>query len=221
MAPGQMLAVNSANECPYCTGLHVELGRMAGLGDAAEINTITKSADEIERDAEEEAFVRFGRLFGQNDGRGPCVEKSYKDIAEKFGGASARAARGLGFFLYWGSMSGNTLNAFYFGTLCCKRKKGTNPLFEILFALWYCLLFVIIQVVSKILSCFPVVPKCISMMLGVVLALVASIWILPFGILGLLTGLLGLRCCKVWPTIPAPSAPSRLAVQPAAVAPEP
>ena len=54
MAPGQMLAVNSANECPYCTGLHVELGRMAGLGDAAEINTITKSADEIERDAEEE-----------------------------------------------------------------------------------------------------------------------------------------------------------------------
>ena len=61
MAPGQMLAVNSANECPYCTGLHVELGRMAGLGDAAEINTITKSADEIERDAEEERDPKMHR----------------------------------------------------------------------------------------------------------------------------------------------------------------
>ena len=117
---------SARTQCPYCTGLHVQLGRMAGLDDAAALNTTKEDPDQLERDASEEAFVRYGRHFGQNEGRGPCVEKAYMDIADKFGRSKARAAQGLGFFLLWGSMAGNTLNAFKNGTLLCNRKPGTN-----------------------------------------------------------------------------------------------
>ena len=42
-----MLAVNSVNECAFCTSLHGELGRMAGLGDTVwkKINEAKSGAD--------------------------------------------------------------------------------------------------------------------------------------------------------------------------------
>ena len=38
-----MLAVNSVNACPYCTSLHGELGRMAGLEDKGSAINSAKS----------------------------------------------------------------------------------------------------------------------------------------------------------------------------------
>ena len=62
-----------------------------------------------------------------------------------------------------------------------------------------------IYVISALFSCFPKLPPVLSAVISVVLAVVASIWIIPFGILGILTGVLGLRCWGVVPPIPPAS----------------
>ena len=43
-----MVVVNSANDCPYCTGLHGELARMAGVAETKQLATIS-TADEAEK----------------------------------------------------------------------------------------------------------------------------------------------------------------------------
>ena len=42
-----MLAVNSVNACPYCTSLHGELGRMAGLEEKGSAINSAKSGSGV------------------------------------------------------------------------------------------------------------------------------------------------------------------------------
>jgi AhpD family alkylhydroperoxidase len=210
-----MLALNSANSCPYCTELHGELGRMAGLEDANAINTMDKDTN---TDRECQLFVHYGRVFGDFDGRGAEVDAAYQSLETTVGSSNAKCAQALGYFLFWGSMSGNTLNAFWKGTLRCAHKDGSNVLFELLFFVYYCVLFTLIVVVSFVLKAFPSkVPTWLSSILGVILAAVASIWIVPFGVFGLLTA--PLRCGEVVPTIPGMKANCGANSTPAAAAP--
>ena len=51
-----MLAVNSAKQCPYCTGLHGELARMAGVEDSLKLNGAT-SVEECRELVDEQAIV--------------------------------------------------------------------------------------------------------------------------------------------------------------------
>jgi AhpD family alkylhydroperoxidase len=44
-----MLAVNSVNACPYCTSLHGELGRMAGLADKTKSINEAKDAAALKK----------------------------------------------------------------------------------------------------------------------------------------------------------------------------
>jgi AhpD family alkylhydroperoxidase len=200
-----MLAVNSSNSCPYCTSLHGELGRMAGLDEPSAINV---SATVNPKNVQEcQLFVRYGRIFGSNDGRGKGVEEEYQKLAESRSYMVARCARALAFFLMWGSLSGNTINAFLQGTLSPRgeKKKGSNIIFEIVFVAWYGVCFTIIVVFSALLSLLPNnVPKVLSTVIGVTLAFVASIWIIPLGLMGAM--FLPFHYGKVYSTLPATKA---------------
>ena len=89
-----MLAVNSVNECSFCTSLHGELGRMAGLGDAAwkSINEAKSGAD-IKKISGNDPMVIFARKFGECDGRGADLDKAFLVLEEAVGLASARCTR--------------------------------------------------------------------------------------------------------------------------------
>jgi AhpD family alkylhydroperoxidase len=163
------LSVNSKNKCTYCTNLHCNLGRMAGMKDAERLNAgKTCDLDQVSK-----AINTFAVKFADNQQIAP------KDLEKEIGATKAASTTALCWFLHWGSYSGLTLDSAF------KTLFQSPDIFKILFILYYGPLFVVIIVVSKLLGLFPSNgPAIINQIMGVVLALVASIWIIPLGILG-------------------------------------
>ena len=180
-----MLAVNSVNECSYCTALHGELARMTGLNQSC---TQENKQSKISQEANEEVMLAFAKFFGQSNGRGDCLAKKYKELEEAVGKGKAASVRALCWFLHWGSIGGNTILSLYRGRLLGSPKPGSNLLFELLFAAYYTPLYLVISATTVLLKAFPArVPKAVSIGIGCVLAPVAAVWIVPVGLLGLLT----------------------------------
>jgi len=98
----------------------------------------------------------------------------------------------LCWFLHWGGYSGNTLNDFYrrLTTLDCLSPEAARQfVFGAAFAAWYTPLFGVIVAVSKLITVFPTRgPWVVSQGMGVVLGCVASVWIVPVGVLGVVLG---------------------------------
>ena len=69
--------------------------------------------------------------------------------------------RALCWFLLWGSIGGNTINAF-FARLTGKAKTGSSLVFELVFFVYYGPLFLIIATVNALLRFAPRVPKWFS-----------------------------------------------------------
>lgn len=180
-----MVTVNSVNHCPYCTGLHGELARMAGVGEAEALLNV--KTEEEARALVDSPAIAFALRFGEHDGRGDVLDATFEDLAKDMGRGQAGSVRALCWFLHWGSIGGNTVNSFLFGRLRCKPKAGREPFFELLFFLYYGPLFLLIAIVMKLLTCFPKVPNCFSAGFGAFLTVVASIWIVPLGLISIVT----------------------------------
>lgn len=180
-----MLTVNSVNNCPYCTGLHGELARMAGVEDPNRLQC-AKSRKEVKQIINAPA-TRFARVFAEHDGRGQITDDAFELLTTKIGAGPAGSVRALCWFLLWGSIGGNTINSFLFGRLCCNPKEGSNVIFELVFFLYYGILFFLIAIVNKMLLIFPEVPSWFSAAFGVLLTFIAGIWIVPLGLIAMLT----------------------------------
>mmetsp|Transcript_60099 Transcript_60099/g.141469 ORF Transcript_60099/g.141469 Transcript_60099/m.141469 type:complete len:230 (+) Transcript_60099:38-727(+) len=168
-----MVAVNSANECPYCEGLHGELARMAGVDN----KKLQAASSVVECTAVvDDAAISFARTFAEKDGRGDCVEAALKDVVKAHGQAKATSVRALCWFLLWGSKGGNTLNAVLFG--------GRRGVFDIAFAVYYAPLFGVIAAMNKMLSVMPPMPSVFFKFIGVTLTVVGGSWLTPLGLLG-------------------------------------
>eukprot|EP00617_Octactis_speculum_P004895 CAMPEP_0185788182 /NCGR_PEP_ID=MMETSP1174-20130828/144704_1 /TAXON_ID=35687 /ORGANISM="Dictyocha speculum, Strain CCMP1381" /LENGTH=204 /DNA_ID=CAMNT_0028481739 /DNA_START=171 /DNA_END=782 /DNA_ORIENTATION=+ len=176
-----MLAVNSKNACPWCTGLHGELGRLAGLGDQVEKINSAASLGDIQK-ASDEAAVVFARIFAENDGRGDAVAVALTDLKVTIGANKALSVNALCWFLHWGSICGNTLGAFLKGRLVGRSKCGSrwlsiDPLFEFVFTVYYGVCFTLVTLTTLLLKALPAgVPGALNALLGVVLLCVASVW---------------------------------------------
>jgi AhpD family alkylhydroperoxidase len=181
-----MLAVNSVNDCKYCSGIHGELARMAGTSDSSA--PAKKSSSKNSKEAMDAAMVAYAKDFGRCNGRGECLSKKYAELEGKVGKGPAASVQALCWFLHWGSISGNTLLSLYKGRLSGNPKPGSNILFEILFAAYYTPLYLVISATTLLFKVFPArVPKFLSMAIGCTLTTVASVWIVPVGLLGLIT----------------------------------
>jgi len=129
-----MLAVNSVNSCAFCTSLHGELGRMAGLENkGASINT-AKDAAALKK-VSSDPMVLYARKFGECNGRGADLKKAFDVMEKAVGPGKAAACEAQCWFLHWGSTCGNTLLSFFKGRLVGNSKCGSNPLFELVFAM--------------------------------------------------------------------------------------
>lgn len=180
-----MVTVNSVNNCSYCTGLHGELARMAGVADVEKLQA-AKSRKQVCAIVDSPATI-YARTFAMHDGRGEKTDRAFDAMSAKMGSGRASSVRALCWFLLWGSHGGNTINSFLFGRLCCKAKEGSSVLFELAFFLYYGILFALIAVVNKVLPIFPKVPAWFSAAFGVLLTLIASIWLVPLGCIALIT----------------------------------
>ena len=107
-----MLTVNSVNMCPFCSGLHMECGRVAGLAEPGRLDK-ARSVDEcacLVVSQVHRAAVVYARAFAVSDGRGKREAEAFADLTLAYGSGQAQAVRALCWFLYWGSFTGNTLN---------------------------------------------------------------------------------------------------------------
>jgi AhpD family alkylhydroperoxidase len=178
-----MVTVNSVNSCPYCEGLHGELARMAGVDDAAGLMQ-ARSEGECRKFVDDPA-ISFARIFAEQDGRGSKVEQAFTQLSNATRPAFAKSIRALCLFLLWGSIGGNTINAF-FSRLAGNPKSGSSVLFELLFILYYGPLFLIIALVNALLRFAPRVPGWFSAAFGLLLTAIAGTWIVLPGIIGLI-----------------------------------
>jgi AhpD family alkylhydroperoxidase len=168
-----MLTVNSVNHCSYCTGLHGELARLAGISpeDANKLQTSESATESVK--VMDTPAVRFAHAFAKTDGEN--VSKLAKDA--KVSNAEKPKIIALSYFLYWGSYGGNTINTLLF----CKRFS----IFGLLFTLYYGALYIVVLLTTALLKVFPSnVPGTVSMVLGLVLTICAGTFIAPLGIIG-------------------------------------
>jgi len=180
-----MVTVNSVNDCPYCTGLHGELARMAGVQEAPELMK-AKSAKQCRKILDSPA-ISFARSFTENDGRGEKCVAAFEELSEEMGRGPASSVVALCWFLLWGSINGNTINSFLLGRLCCAPKQGGSVIVELFTFVYYGPLFLLIAIVNKLLTIFPQVPEWFSAAFGVLLTFIAAVWILPLGLIGCMT----------------------------------
>ena len=89
-----MVTVNSINTCPYCTGLHGQLARMA--------NTV------VDKKAPE---VSFATTFALEGGRGSKVTAAFDKLCGSVGKGKALSVRALCWALLWGKTTGNSINS--------------------------------------------------------------------------------------------------------------
>jgi hypothetical protein len=190
-----MITINSVNQCTFCSGLHCELGRMAGIPQPLRLNQ-AKTAEECTAlsgasTAEHRAAVAYARAFAVCDGRGKREAQAFVCLVQELGIARARSVRALCWFLYWGSYTGNTLN----GALGYRNNKpGASESFLAQFLAYYAFLFCgVLTTVSLALKALPRVPGLVSAMLGVVLTVLAGAAFAPLGLLGVLLGAKSVR----------------------------
>ena len=160
-----MCTMNSVNTCPYCTGLHGQLARMASAPDPS-----TSSAAE----------VVFARVFAEEAGRGEKLEKADTALVSAVGAGKAASTRALCWFLLWGKTTGNTINDVRSKLLAPKLPN----LFELCVLCAYGPLFAVIGALNLALTKAPKVPPKVSAAIG------ACLWLpqaLHVGIIGLLS----------------------------------
>jgi len=146
-----MVTMNSVNTCPYCSGLHDQLARMA-------------QAKVDPRSPE----VVYATVFAQEAGRGTKVRAAYAKLVGGVGDGKALSARALCWAMLWGKTTGNSINAVRAKLLAPRRWLELTP-FELLLFLYYAPLFLVIGAVNAILAQAPQVPAWVSAGLGVVL----------------------------------------------------
>ena len=178
-----MVAVNSENSCPFCEGLHGELARMAGVDEVSTLMN-ARSLEECQKFSTQ-AAIGYARIFAENNGRGPNEAAAFSKLVDAEGNGRALSIRALCWFLLWGSIGGNTINGFL-ARLKNNGRSDSNIGFELIFSAFYGPLFLLISVVNFLLQHFPRVPSWFSSAFGVVLTMIAGVWIIPVGLLSLL-----------------------------------
>jgi AhpD family alkylhydroperoxidase len=166
-----MVTVNTINTCPYCTGLHGQLARMAGT-------VVDKKAPE----------VVYATTFAEEVGRGSKVQVAFDKLAATIGFGKALSVRALCWALLWGKTTGNTINDVR-DKLVSLRWTKISPFGLVVLAL-YGPFFIVVGIANAALSLMPAVPAWFSTGLGVVLWAPQALHFLIFGLLSLAVRLL-------------------------------
>jgi AhpD family alkylhydroperoxidase len=161
-----MMTVNSINTCPYCTGLHGQLFRMA---DA----TVVKSSPE----------VAFATTFAEEAGRGAKVRAAFDKLAGEVGKGKALSVRALCWALLWGKTTGNSINNVR-NKLFSLRLWKITP-FDLLMFVFYAPLFLVIGVLNSALTKFPQVPAWFSAIFGAILWVPQALHLFVAGLVSL------------------------------------
>ncbi len=167
-------AVSDVNSCNLSARYRREAARITGL-------------DSSERDI----WISFGRCFGLKDGTGREVETLRQGIVEESSNIKASTAHSIAFLQLWMDLMGNTILGFLRGTICGKRRLEQSVLFEILFFVYYIIPYIAFVVLALLLKIIPANPpgpaKLTYKIIHIFQVIVAAVFIIPFGLIGVVT----------------------------------
>lgn len=163
--------MNTVNTCPYCTGLHGQLARMAG----------------VDKPNQSDPEVIYAATFANESGRGSDVASSYDALVTKIGSHKAQSVRALCWALLWGKTTGNTVNRSRDKIL--KFQWAQLRTVDLFVLAYYGPLFFVIGVLNKMLMFAPSIPKSVSAALGAVLWLPQALNIIPLGLVSIVLNL--------------------------------
>lgn len=170
-----MVAMNSVNQCSYCSGLHGELARIAGVEDVDAL--MAASTDTESRKVVDEQAISYARVFAECNGRGEKEATAFSAISKQYGEGEANSIRALCWFLQWGSVGGNTLNANF-----ADWRERPLGMYELFFTVYYGPLFAAIAGMNFGLKHAPALPDAVLSTIGVALTVTAGTWVAPVGI---------------------------------------
>ena len=130
-----MVAVNSDVGCPYCDGLHTQLADLSGHGTEAANKLLAADSAASATAVVNKPGVAYARQMGELNVRSKGEEEAYATLVTAEGPGRAKSIKALAIFLYWGGMTGNTIN-------CVKKRLiGVAPLkgltlFSLIFFIW-------------------------------------------------------------------------------------
>ena len=169
-----MNTMNSVNTCPYCTGLHGELGRMAGINSYA---IVEGGAGEAAKQVSSPA-IAYTKAFAEGCGRGPAVESTRAACVAAMGEGKTKSVEACCWYLQWGKTTGNTVNkvrnALFKPWTLYKVSLGELATF-----VYYTPLFIVVGVFNALLKIFPRVPQWFSAAIGFVLWSLIGLHIVP------------------------------------------
>jgi len=160
-----MITVNSINTCPYCTGLHGQLARMAN------VDAVDKSSP----------AVQFATTFAMEAGRGAKVVAAFKKLTATIGNGQALSVRALCWALLWGKTTGNSINMVRAKLVSLKWWKLTP--FELIEFVYYAPLFLIIGILNAALVKAPPTPAWFGSLFGAILWLPQALHLSVMGLL--------------------------------------
>lgn len=162
-------AVSSVNKSNISNVYHKQMGRIARMDGV--LPGI-------------QAFFEYGKSFALSDGSGSTMWGLYDEITASTGSMAARSAESLAYLQLWQDLIGNTIGAFFRGTLKGKRREEQNILFELFFTLYYIPLYVLMAFGSVVLRILPS-SYFLYKVVVFVQTLLATAFVLPLGMLGL------------------------------------
>lgn len=133
-----------------------------------------------------QAFGTYGRHFGLTDGTGLCVEDLLSTISRDKSTMVAKAAEAVAFQQMWMDLMGNTMLAFLRGTLRGAKREEQSTRFEVIFAIYYFFLYILLAMITSILGKLPSNKPVIYVCVNIILATLGTIFVIPFGIAGLI-----------------------------------
>jgi AhpD family alkylhydroperoxidase len=106
-----MLAVTAVNECRYCTRYHTSMAQETGI-DQSTIDLILESDIDTAVDETEKAALVFAQRYAEANGDPPSVALS--ELRAAYGSETARDVQAFVRAIYFGNLSGNTVDALKF-----------------------------------------------------------------------------------------------------------
>eukprot|EP00729_Bicosta_minor_P022373 gene22373-26150_t len=170
-----MVTMNSVNGCPYCTAEQLALVIYTDVVNR--YSPSLASSDAESRKVVDEPAITYARIFAEADGRGDKEATAYSTIVKHYGEGEANSIRALCWFLKWGSIGGNTLNANFLDW----KDRPLGP-YNLFYTVYYGPLFAVIAGLNAVLKRTPELPKAVSSSIGVVLTVAAGAWIAPVGV---------------------------------------
>ena len=189
---------NSYNTCPYCTGLHGQLARMAGYVSTATAASASASGATKMDDETSDPALAFAKTFAIESGRGQDVDAAYQKLCRSsssstdggleggYGPERARSVQSLCWALLWGKTTGNTINNARNKIFNLQLSKITS--LDLFVLAYYGPLFGVIGILNICLKYMPTIPPGYSKIgnwIGAFLWLPVALHIFPLGVVSI------------------------------------